>query len=142
MSETQESVYQQVEKQAKSIHGLTQLVTQVSNWFEKPTELTESIRERMHAILMVLPRYLAKIPHNEDNIMLEVVGYKEDRQIEAVKKPGSDQIDYLAVVSGTSKAFIDLRTPNGQIYRLPIEDNILESICNCKEFSISKIEQP
>lgn len=60
---------------------------------------------------------------------LEVVGYDEYRQIEAVKDPGSERIKYLAPVSGTRRASIDVRTSNGHIFRIPVDDYILEAIC-------------
>jgi hypothetical protein len=60
---------------------------------------------------------------------LEVVGYDEYRQIEAVKDPGSELVKYLAPVSGTLKASIDVRTLKGQIFRIPVDNYILEAIC-------------
>lgn len=133
MPENQESVYDQVEKKASTIEGMTQLVSQASQWFEKPTELTEDMRERVFAILRLSMDYLRKVPRNEDNVMLEVVGWDESREIAAGPKDKSGNIKYLAPISGTSKMFMDIRTPEGLTFRIPIEESIGEAIYRCQK---------
>jgi hypothetical protein len=64
---------------------------------------------------------------------LEVIGYSESRQIDSVKDPNSDRVLYLAPVSGTHQAFIDVRTEKGQIFRLPIDESIYSAICGDTE---------
>jgi hypothetical protein len=64
---------------------------------------------------------------------LEVVGYVKSREIASVKDPGSDHVKYLALVSGTSQAFIDVRTEKGQIFRIPIDEGIYSAICGDTE---------
>lgn len=131
MPENQKSVYDQVEKKAHTIEGMTQLVSQASQWFEKPTELTEDLRERVFAILRLSMDYLLKVPRNEDNVMLEVVGWDESRKVEAVKEKGSDRAKYLVEVDGTYQTFIDVRTPNGRYFRIQVAVDTFESIANC-----------
>ena len=60
---------------------------------------------------------------------LDVVGFFENREIASVKEPGSDLVKYLAPVSGTSRSYLDVRTSRGQIFRIPIEESILDAIC-------------
>jgi hypothetical protein len=131
MTENQESVYDQIKKKASTIEGMTQLVNQASQWFEKPTELTEDMRERVFAILRLSMDYLRKVPRNEDNVMLEVVGWDESRKIEAVKEKGSDRTKYLVAVDGTYKTFIDVRTPDGMYFRILVAVDTFEAIAKC-----------
>jgi len=60
---------------------------------------------------------------------LEVIGFNEAREIASVKEPGSDRVIYLAPVSGTARSYIDVRTLRGQIFRLPVDESILDAIC-------------
>ena len=64
---------------------------------------------------------------------LEVVGYSESREIISVKDPGSNHVKYLAPVSGTHQAFIDVRTKKGQIFRIPVDECIYSAICGDTE---------
>ncbi len=132
MPENQESVEEQIERQTSTIEGMTHLVNKVSHWFEKPTELTEDMRRRTWLTLDALGKYLRKVPRNEDNVMLEVVGWDESREI-ASPKDKSGKVMYLAPISGTSKMFIDIRTPEGLIFRIPIEESIGEAIYRCQK---------
>ena len=65
--------------------------------------------------------------------VLDVVGYHIDREIASVKKPGSDQVSYTAPVSGTTRAFIDVRTSSGHIFRIPVDEDIIIDICDTVE---------
>lgn len=61
--------------------------------------------------------------------ILEVVGFDQFREIASIKEPGSDRVKYLTAVSGTRKSFVDVRTKNGQIFRLPVDQDSYEAIC-------------
>lgn len=61
---------------------------------------------------------------------LDMVGYAEYRRVDSVKDPGSDHVKYLAPVSGTQQAFIDVRTSKGQVYRIPVSQDVLTAICD------------
>ena len=60
---------------------------------------------------------------------LEVIGYDESREIEKVVDPGTNQVKYLAVVDGSIKSSIDVRTPKGQIFRIPVDTSTMVAIC-------------
>jgi hypothetical protein len=65
--------------------------------------------------------------------VLDVVGYHIDREIASVKESGSDRVIYTAPVSGTTRAYIDVRTSSGQIFRIPVDEDIIVNICNTEE---------
>lgn len=64
---------------------------------------------------------------------LEVVGYHESRQIEKILEPGSDRVAYLAPVSGSTLTSIDVRTPKGQVFRIPVDSYTLCNILKDSE---------
>jgi len=61
--------------------------------------------------------------------VLEVVGFDQFREVVAVKESGSNRVKYLTAVSGSQKSFVDVRTKNGQIFRLPVDQDSYEAIC-------------
>ena len=61
---------------------------------------------------------------------LEVVGYQEHREVVPVREPGEDRVKYLALVDGTTKASIDVRTSKGKIFRIPVDSYTMVSICD------------
>lgn len=75
------------------------------------------------------PTPSAKGPDLHVITTLEVVGFDESRQIEKVMEPGSDRVLYIAPVSGSTKASIDVRTSKGVIYRIPVDSDTLVAIC-------------
>jgi hypothetical protein len=61
--------------------------------------------------------------------VLEVVGFDQFREVVAVKESGSNRVKYLTAVSGSQKSFLDVRTKNSQIFRLPVDQDSYEAIC-------------
>jgi hypothetical protein len=81
-----------------------------------------------------MPEIVAKQGNSPDEPIatLEVIGYHEFRQVEAVRDPKNNRVRYLVPVSGTTQASIDVRTPTGQVFRIPVDKYILDAICETR----------